>query len=127
MAAIDFDRVPTQVFYTVQRSFAPVCASLEYDRDTWKTGQGFQCVVWAINDLWESVPDASIDWRIINSRAEQQCAGKWVASLLPDSVSRLGEVQWKPISVGAYELHAEVKDGTGRTLSENVYAFEVSK
>ena len=33
MSAIDFDRVPTKVFYTVQRSFAPVCASLEYDRD----------------------------------------------------------------------------------------------
>jgi hypothetical protein len=43
MAAIDFDRVPTQVFYTVQRSFAPVCASIEYDRDTWKSGEAVRC------------------------------------------------------------------------------------
>ena len=43
MAAIDVDRVPTKTFYTVQRSFAPVLASIEYDRDKWRSGESVRC------------------------------------------------------------------------------------
>jgi hypothetical protein len=39
MACIDFYRVPHKVYYTVQRSFQPVLASLEYDRDRWQPGE----------------------------------------------------------------------------------------
>lgn len=39
MAAIDFYRVPTKVVDTVGRSFAPVAALFDYDRDEWKTGE----------------------------------------------------------------------------------------
>ncbi len=75
MAAIDFERVPTQVFYTVQRSLAPVCASLEYDRDRWKTGERFQCGVWAINDQWQAIPESRIRWRITDSKGVEKAAG----------------------------------------------------
>jgi hypothetical protein len=41
MAAIDFDRVPTKVYDTVRRSFEPVAALFDYDRDRWKPGESF--------------------------------------------------------------------------------------
>jgi len=58
MAAIDFDRKPTKVFYTVQRSFAPVCASLEYDPIPGKVANHIRCGIWPLMTNWESVPGA---------------------------------------------------------------------
>ena len=125
MAAIDFNRVPTQVFYTVQRSFAPVCASLEYNQDTWKAGDRFRCGIWAINDLWKPIPDATIRWRIVDSRGTQSAAGQWPVSMPEDSVSKLGSAEWAAKSPGQYELHAQVTDRAGQLLSENIFAFVV--
>jgi hypothetical protein len=39
MAAVDFYRVPGKVHAQVARSFEPVLASLEFDRDEWKPGE----------------------------------------------------------------------------------------
>jgi beta-mannosidase len=125
MAAIDFDRVPTKVFYTVQRSFAPVCASLEYDRDTWKAGDTFHCGIWAINDKWEAVPSASVRWRIVDAGGSECGDGQWQLSIPEDSVQRLGTAEWKVAGKGQHALHAEVKDQAGRAISENIFEFEV--
>jgi hypothetical protein len=125
MAAIDFDRLPTQVFYTVQRSFAPVCASLEYDRDKWKSGERFGCGIWAINDKWEPVPDATIQWRIIDSGTNQCASGQWPVSMAPDSVAKLGSAEWTTTGTGPHELHAQVRDHSGQLVSENIFRFDV--
>jgi beta-mannosidase len=125
MAAIDFDRTPTKVFYTVQRSFAPVCASLEYDRDSWEPGQEFQCGIWAINDRWEAIPGAVIRWQITNSRHEQITSGQFAASMPADSAFKVGTATWVAAGSGPHELRAEVRDQTGGVLSENVFEFSV--
>jgi beta-mannosidase len=125
MAAIDFDRLPTKVFYTVQRSFSPVCASLEYDRDTWKAGEGFRCGVWAINDLWEPVPGATVRWRIVDPHGGEKAAGQWPVSMAEDSVQKLGTAEWSTDGKGPHELHAEVHDQNGKIISENVFEFNV--
>ncbi len=127
MAAIDFDRRPTKVFYTVQRSFAPVCASLEYDRDTWRTGEKLQCNIWAINDQWEPIPNAEVRWHIRNPKAEETCSGRWQVSMPVDSVQRLGTAEWSASGIGPHELRAEVIDSAGRKISENVFEFEVTE
>jgi len=126
MAAIDFDRRPTKVFYTVQRSFAPVCASLEYDRDTWRVGETVRCHVWAINDRWESVPHAEIRWHILSAEGDQKCGGHWSVSLPEDSVQHLGAAEWVASDKGHHEMRAEVRDSAGQTISENIFEFEVT-
>ena len=127
MAAIDFDRIPTKVFYTVQRSFAPVCASLEYDRDTWKCGEPFRCGVWAINDRWEPVPKATIQWHIWDNMHVEKAAGQWLLTMGEDSVQKLGTAEWTTAGKGPHELHAEVRDSAGKLISENVFEFEVAQ
>jgi beta-mannosidase len=127
MAAIDFDRVPTKVFYTVQRSFAPVCASLEYDRDTWKNGEKFRCGIWAINDKWESVPNANIAWKILDSKGTEKATGQLPVSMAEDSVQQLGAAEWTVTGAGPHELRAEVRDQAGKTISENVFEFVVQE
>jgi beta-mannosidase len=126
MAAIDFDRRPTKVFYTVQRSFAPVCASFEYGRDAWKEGESFGCGIWAINDKWDRVPNATVRWRIEDSAGTEQKAGEWSVSMPEDSVQRVGAVDWKASGKGHHELHAEVRDQAGHQVSENIFEFEVN-
>src|SRR5262249_8271025 len=118
MAAIDFDRRPTKVFYTVERSFAPVCASLEYDRDKWKTGEKVQCNVWALNDRWEVVPNAEVRWRIKNAEGMETCNGHWSVSMPEDSVQRLGTAEWQASGKGPHELRAEVLDEKRQRISE---------
>jgi beta-mannosidase len=127
MAAIDFDRLPTKVFYTVQRSFAPVCASLEYDRDQWKRGEPFRCGIWAINDRWEPVPDAIIGWRIVDGKGTEQASGQCPVGMPEDSVQRVGQAEWTATSAGPYQLRAEVRGHSSFVLSENVFEFEVTK
>jgi beta-mannosidase len=126
MAAIDFDRRPTQVFYTVQRSFAPVCASLEYDRDKWKAGEAFRCNVWAINDRWEPVPNAEVRWQIRSAGGKEACLGHWSVTMPEDSVQHLGVAEWTASGKGPHELRAEVVDADGKKISENVFEFEVT-
>jgi hypothetical protein len=125
MAAIDFDRIPTQVFYTVQRSFAPVCASLDYVRDTWKSGEAVRCGVWAINDLWEPVPGATVRWRVVDSHGARAGEGSWPVTFGEDCAFKVGEAEWIAARAGSYELHAEVFDRRGKQLSENIFSFEV--
>jgi beta-mannosidase len=126
MAAIDFDRVPTKVFYTVQRSFAPVCASLEYDRDTWKAGERFRCGVWAINDQWEVIPNATIHWRILDEHHKEQRSGQWTVSMPEDSAQDLRAVEWIASGHGSHEMRVEVLDAAGKRISENIFEFDVT-
>jgi beta-mannosidase len=126
MAAIDFYRVPTKAFDTVQRSFAPVCASLEYDRDHWRSGETFRCGIWAINDNWEPVPDAVIRWRIVDAQGAEQAAGQETAAMAEDSVRQLGNVEWTATGRGPHQLRAEVRNQAGAVISENIFEFDVT-
>ena len=125
MAAIDFNRVPTKVFTTVQRSFAPVCASLEYDRDTWRAGETVRVGIWAINDRWEPVPDATVRWRILDAEGREKAAGDLGAAMAADSARQVGTAEWTAAGRGHHELRAEVRDQAGQSISENVFEFEV--
>jgi beta-mannosidase len=125
MAAIDFDRVPTKVFYTVQRSFAPVCASIEYDRDTWPTGTPFRCKLWVINDRWEPIANATVRWRIVDAHGREHQAGQQRLDVPEDSALPLGLIQWITGPPGRYELRAQVESAAGTQVSENVFEFEV--
>jgi beta-mannosidase len=127
MAAIDFERVPTKVFHTVRRSFAPVAALFEYDRARWKPGREFQCGLWAVNDRWQAVPNTTIRWRIVDRAGALQATGEWRCSLPEDSVQKLGDVKWTVGQGSEYELRAEILGADGQAISENVFEFSVGE
>ncbi|MBI1790342.1 MAG: hypothetical protein HYR60_22650, partial [Acidobacteria bacterium] len=125
MAAVDFYRVPTKVFDTVRRSFAPVLASIEYDRDAWKPGEEVRCWIWAINDEWREIPGASVEWRIVSQAGARQTGGRFDAAMAADSARKLGEVAWRAERPDEYQLQTEVRDARGMVLSENIFEFSV--
>ena len=54
MAAIDFERTPTKVYDVVRRSFEPVAALFQYDRDNWSTGEKFvQVGTICVDQKWQ--------------------------------------------------------------------------
>lgn len=126
MSAIDFYRVPHKVYYTVQRSFQPVLASLEYDRDRWQPGEEVRVGVWAINDRWTGLPEAAIRWRVQDQAGKTYSSGEYKGSLAADSAAKWGDAVWKATSEGDYQLVAEVIDSKGSKVSENLFEFRVA-
>ncbi len=125
MAALDYFRKPTKSYFTVQRSFQMVLASLEYDREVWRVGEDFHCGLWVINDHWYAIPGARIEWKIVDASGVTAMSGAVNVNIAEDSSVKLDEVRWKAAGAGSYELRAEVFDRDGRRLSENSYEFEV--
>jgi beta-mannosidase len=125
MAAIDFYRVPTKVFYTVQRSFAPVAANFEYDRDQWRSGEEFRCGLWVINDEWREIPGAEVRWRVVDSAGRTALEGTFPGAMAADSARKLGDVTGRLSRAGDYKLIASVQDAQGKPISENIFEFLV--
>ena len=125
MAAIDVDRKPTKVYDTVRRSFEPVAALFQYDRDKWKVGEPFQCGLWAVNDEWEAVPGATLRWAIVGAGGKAVHNGSIPISMAADSAMRVGAAEWTVTQPGSYELRASIVDAKGKRISENVYEFKV--
>jgi beta-mannosidase len=124
MAAIDFYRVPTRVFDTVSRSFAPVLASIEFGRDTWRTGEQIQLPVWAVNDLYEPVRDPAVVWRMEDDAGRMLDSGRWAVPIPEDSSRRVGEIRWSAPHGGRFRACVEVRSGE-RRLSENSFELNV--
>lgn len=124
MAAIDFYRKPTKVWSVVGRSFAPVLASVEYDRNLWKQGEVVTLPLWTVNDTHSPVDGAEVRWKVLNGSGGEVAQGRVPATIPADSAQRVGEIKWPASSTGAYRLVAEVRS-SGRPVSENVFEFEV--
>jgi len=124
MAAIDIERRPTKVFDVVRRSFEPVAATFQYDRDEWKRGDQMRCAIWAINDRWDAVPNATVEWSIVDGADQVQAHGRWPVSMPADSSQRLGEAVWTAGAPGRYRLIASV-NAQGAAVSENIFEFSV--
>ena len=114
------------MYDTVRRSFAPVAALFQYDRDTWKLGEEFLCGLWAVNDEWDAVPDARLEWSIHASGGAVVQRGMFPVSMAADSSHLVGKVKWMAHAPGAYELRAAIVGKGSKTISENVFEFQVS-
>jgi beta-mannosidase len=125
MAAMDYFRRPTKSYFTVQRSFQMVLASLEYDRDTLRVRDQVGWGLWVINDHWYAIPSARIRWKIIDQSGAAVSGGDFFANIAADASSKLADVRWQPVAAGKYELRTEVINRDGERLSENLYEFEV--
>ena len=127
MAAIDFYRVPTKAYFTVQRSFQLVLPSFAYDRDTWRRGETVRTELWIINDNLFVVSGAGISWRLENAQGKVVTRGEAPkrVDIAADSSAKLQDVSFPAGAPGKYTLWAQVVDRQGKTISENNYEFTV--
>ena len=78
--------------------------------------------MWAINDEWDPLPGARIEWRIVDAGGGG--VGQFAAAMEADSSKQAGEVEWKAGAPGPYQLQAAVVNAVGSS-SENIFEFEV--
>jgi beta-mannosidase len=124
MAALDYFRKPTRSYFTVQRSFQMVLASVEYNRDTWKLGEDVNLPLWVLNDHWYAIPKATVKWRVVEEGVTA-ASGEVAIDIEADSSRQIGAVRWTPSRAGKVELRTQVLNGQGKEVSENIYDFEV--
>jgi beta-mannosidase len=127
MAAVDYYRVPPASYATVRRSFQPVVASVEYDRDTFTVNEPVSLPVWAINDTWDAIPGATIAWRVTGTGGAAVASGSLPAAMDADASAEVGAIRWTPSAPGAVVLRVDVLDRRGTRLSENLYDFTISR
>ena len=111
---------------TSQRSFAPVAANFEYDRDRWHPGEEFRCGLWVINDKWEEIPGAEVRWRITDGGERNVIDGRFAINMAADSANKLGDVIFRFNQAGEYKLTADVRNAHGDRISENIVEFQVN-
>ena len=75
---------------------------------------------------WEAVPDATVQWRIVDDKGALNASGQWMISIGEDSVAKLGLAEWTANGAGHHQLRAEVNHA-GRVISENIFEFEVTE
>ena len=72
------------------------------------------------------MPNAKIGWKILDSKGAEKAKGQLGASMAEDSVQQLGAAEWTVSGKGPHQLRAEVRDQAGKTVSENIFEFEVT-
>ncbi len=102
-AVVDHVRRPKPGYYALQAAYQPVLPSIEWTRRSWPQGETGEIVLWVINDLRESFPNARLRHAVLAgdrviSEAEQ------TISVAGDAVARIGAVTDLPQTPGAYEL-----------------------
>jgi beta-mannosidase len=119
MAAIDFFRTPTKAYEAVRRSFQPVVASVEFERNVWRSGDRIQLPLWLVNDTWDRVCPAEVRWELRDEAGSRKESGTVPGCVAADGSARLGEIGWRAAEAGEYLLVLAVQGSGGETISEN--------
>jgi hypothetical protein len=70
------------------------------------------------------VPGASLKWQVTGPGTSLP-HGSTPVTLTGDSVTPVTDVEFAASTPGPYELRAAIVDAQGRTISENIFEFEV--
>ncbi len=113
-SVVDYYGVPKRAYWTLQRVYAPLLASFEYDLRPRRAGDVVRGTLWLVNDLRAEYRDAAV-------RAELDGAEIFAqrVHIAPDSVAHIGALN---IALGAGENILRVRvQWREQTLSENEY------
>lgn len=113
-SVVDYYGVPKRAYWTMQKSYAPVLASFEYDLQPRRAGEVVRGALWLINDLRATYREAEV-------RAELNGAQIFSRKLdiEPDSATRVDTLA---VALGAGENILRLRVlWHGQTLSENEY------
>jgi beta-mannosidase len=113
-SVVDYYGTPKRAYWTMQKSYAPVLASFEYDLQPRRADDVVRGVLWIINDLRATYRDAEL-------RAELNGAEIFARTLdiEPDSATRVDTLA---VTLGESENILRLRVlWRGQTLSENEY------
>lgn len=132
-AVADHDRNPKMAFQGLKESMAPVMVSIDWKKTKFKPGEVFKAPLWLVNDKYDSLDDARVEWKIYkkdDDKKEAVLKGTLETDVPADSSKNYGEVQFKIPKDAKPEdrwvLDVVLKDASGGELNKNNLVFGVS-
>lgn len=123
-AVVDHVRRPKPGYYALQTAYQPVLPSIEWTRRSWPQGETSEIVLWVVNDLRESFPNAHLRYAIL--AGDRVVASEEMSiAVAGDSVARIGAVPNLPRQPGAYELVVRLEMEGFDGPATNRMAFQI--
>lgn len=121
-AVVDYLRQPKRGYYALQRAYQPVLPSIQPITQNWIVGQWGQIGLWAINDRWQTYPDATLHWRV-QQAGHVISQGAERVDLAADSGQKVIELKVRPRDLQTMVVEAELRDKAGNVLGKNQFSF----
>ena len=125
-AIVDYFGRPRATYDAVRTAYAPVHASLRFDKILWDAGEPFSAGLFLTSDRLEDVARARCAWRIVDAAGNEVAADAIETRLPANRSTRLGEVHWQIPKdyVSFFIVYCTVTDGdSGAILDETANVF----
>jgi beta-mannosidase len=122
---VDYKRQPKLGYQALKQAYQPILPSIEWDNDRIKANEAARFVLWAINDTWQDIPKAILQYRLRDAQNKIVSQGKRSIEIKADTGIPVWELKFKSLAVGNYQLETELLSTTKQTLGNNQFGFTV--
>ena len=132
---LDYYRRKYKSYDIYRMVYSPVLVSIEWVKEKhyvgfekiYGPGESLVANIWVTNDLYEEYGGASLAWCIKDPDGKVIEEKKSLIDIPRDSSRIVENLFWSiPLEAdGSYRVEAQVKDGSGKMLSENYFDFTV--
>lgn len=122
---VDYKRHPKLGYQALKQAYQPILPSIEWDSDRIKVNETARFVLWAINDTWQDIPKAILQYRLRDAQNKIVSQGKRSIEINADSGLPIWELKFKNLAAGNYQLESELLSTTKQILGHNQFDFMV--
>lgn len=122
---VDYKRQPKLGYLALQKAYQPIFPSIEWDSERVKVNETARFVLWAINDTWQDIPKAILQYRLIDAQNKVLRQGKRIVEIKADSGLPVWELKFNNLAVGDYQLESQLLSTTKQILGTNQFGFTV--
>ena len=121
---LQYDGGKKLAYYAMRDAYAPVLASLRYEKLFYLPGDGFRAEVFLLNDRPDA--DYSVAWTLCGDGGETLLAGKFTGRAPEDLSQKAGEIAWTVPAgyTGGFSVRMEIS--CGEFAAEKEYLFLIA-
>lgn len=127
-AVVDNYRTPKPAYYALRDSMSPVLISIRWEKRFFEPGGTMQASLWAVNDYSYPINDCALYYEIKDAKGKTLFGDDRIKlDLEADSSKKVKDISFlipADAKIGdVFQLSAQLKDATGKTLSDNRFVF----
>ena len=121
---VDYWRQTKPGYEMLKRAYQPILPSIVVTKQQWQVGEAIPVDLWIINDLFRSIPQATLSYTLKQSTmiVKQNSIDIAIDS---DSGKSIHKFTLENVSSGTYQLLVHIKDSQGKLLGENSIQLDV--
>lgn len=115
---VDYLRQPKAGYYAMQRAYQPLLPSIEPVTLKWQPGQPGQIRLWTVNDRWQAVPGATLNWTVSQGTQTLE-KGRRQVDIAADSGVKQVDLTVTPRTAEPLKVKSWINDAQGQTKAKN--------